>query len=49
MRNDNVQLTPLGEWVYSGIVAVLCVAMGWAILKAFAVIVVRIGQGLGVI
>ena len=48
MRNDSVRLTPLGEWVYSGTVALMCVGMGYAILRAFAVVVVRIGQGLGV-
>ena len=44
MRNDSVRLTPLGEWVYVGVVSVLCVAMGYAILRAFAVVVVRLGQ-----
>lgn len=24
MRNDSVRLTPLGEWVYVGVVSVLC-------------------------
>ena len=48
MRNDNAQLTPLGEWVYSGIVALLFVGMSWAVLKAFAVVVVKIGQMLGI-
>ena len=49
MRNDSVRLTPLGEWVYVGVVSVLCVAMGYAILKAFAVVVVRLGQFLGLV
>jgi hypothetical protein len=49
MNNNNAQLTPLGEWVYSGIVAILCVGMGYAILRAFAVIVVKIGQFLGLV
>jgi hypothetical protein len=49
MRNDSVRLTPLGEWVYSGTVALMCVGMGYAILRAFAVVVVKIGQGLGII
>jgi hypothetical protein len=48
MRNDNAQLTPLGEWVYSGIVALLCVFMGYTIIKAFAIGVVRLGQFLGI-
>lgn len=49
MRNDSVRLTPLGEWVYVGVVSVLCVAMGYAILRAFAVVVVRLGQVLGLV
>jgi hypothetical protein len=49
MRNESVRLTPLGEWVYVGVVSVLCVAMGYAILRAFAVIVVRVGQVLGIV
>jgi hypothetical protein len=49
MRNDSVRLTPLGEWIYSGTVALMCVGMGYAILRAFAVVVVKIGQGLGII
>jgi hypothetical protein len=49
MRNDSVKLTPLGEWVYSGIVAVLCAFMGFAIVKATAIIVVRLGQFLGLV
>jgi hypothetical protein len=49
MRNDSAQLTPLGEWVYSGILAVLFIGMGYAIVKAFAIGVVRLGQVLGII
>jgi hypothetical protein len=49
MRNDSVRLTPLGEWVYVGVVSVLCVGMGYAILRAFAVVVVRLGKVLGII
>lgn len=48
MRNDSVKLTPLGEWVYSGIVAVLCAFMGFAIVKATAIVVVKVGQALGI-
>jgi hypothetical protein len=47
MRNNSVRLTPLGEWVYVGVVSVLCVGMGYAILRAFAIGVVRLGQFLG--
>ena len=49
MRNDSVRLTPLGEWIYSGTVALMCVGMGYAILRAFAVVVVRLGQFLGLV
>ena len=49
MRNDSAQLTPLGEWVYSGILAVLFIGMGYVIVKAFAIGVVRLGQLLGII
>jgi hypothetical protein len=49
MRNESVRLTPLGEWVYVGVVSVLCVGMGYAILRAFAVIVIKIGQVLGIV
>jgi hypothetical protein len=47
MRNESVRLTPLGEWVYVSVVSVLCVGMGYAIFKAFAIGVVRLGQFLG--
>ena len=49
MRNDSARLTPLGEWIYSGTVALMCVGMGYAILRAFAVVVVRLGQVLGIV
>ena len=49
MRNDSVRLTPLGEWVYVGVLSVLCVGMGWAMLRAFAVVVVKVGQVLGLV
>lgn len=47
MRNDSVKLTPRGEMFADIVTAVLFVAMGYAILRAFAVIVVKIGQFLG--
>ena len=47
MRNDSARLTPRGEIVADIITAVLFVAMGYAIVKATAIIVVKIGQGLG--
>jgi hypothetical protein len=49
MNNNNAQLTPLGEWIYSGIVAVLFIGMGYAVVRATAVIVVKLGQVLGII
>jgi hypothetical protein len=49
MRNDNAQLTPRGELFVDIVNALLFLAMGYAILRAFAVIVVKIGQGLGII
>jgi hypothetical protein len=49
MRNDNAQLTPRGELVADILTILIGLAMGWALLKAFAVVVVKIGQGLGVI
>jgi uncharacterized membrane protein (Fun14 family) len=49
MRNDNAQLTPRGEMVADILTILIGLAMGWALLKAFAVVVVRIGQGLGII
>jgi hypothetical protein len=47
MSNDNARLTPRGELVADILTAVLFVAMGYAILRAFAVVVVRLGQVLG--
>lgn len=49
MRNGNAQLTPRGELVADILTILIGLGMGWALLKAFAVVVVRIGQGLGVI
>jgi len=48
MRNDNAQLTPRGEMVADILTILIGLAMGWAILRAFAVVVVKIGQGLGI-
>lgn len=49
MRNDSARLTPRGELVADVLTALLVVVMGYAIVRAVAVVVVRIGQGLGVI
>ena len=48
MRNDNAQLTPRGELVADILTALLVVVMGYAIVRAVAVVVVRIGQFLGI-
>jgi hypothetical protein len=49
MRNESVKLTPRGELVADVLTALLFVGMGYAIVRAFAVVVVKIGQALGVI
>ena len=49
MGNDNTQLTPRGELVADVLTALLLVGMGYAIVRAVAVVVVKIGQVLGVI
>ena len=49
MGNNNAQLTPRGELVADILTALLVVVMGYAIVRAVAVVVVRIGQALGVI
>jgi signal transduction protein with GAF and PtsI domain len=49
MNNNNAQLTPRGEMFVDIVNALLMIAMGYAILKVFAVVVVKIGQFLGVI
>jgi hypothetical protein len=49
MGNDNAQLTPRGELVADILTALLVVVMGYAIVRAVAVVVVKIGQAWGVI
>lgn len=49
MSNNNAQLTPRGELVADVLTALLFVGMGYAIVRAVAVVVVRIGQAWGVI
>jgi hypothetical protein len=49
MGNNNAQLTPRGELVADILTALLVVVMGYAIVRAVAVVVVRIGQAWGVI
>jgi hypothetical protein len=49
VSNNNAQLTPRGELVADVLTALLFVGMGYAIVRAVAVVVVKIGQLLGVI
>lgn len=49
MGKHNAQLTPRGELVADVLTALLFVGMGYAIVRAVAVVVVKIGQLLGVI
>ena len=49
MGNNNAQLTPRGELVADVLTILVGVAMGYAILRAFAVVVIKIGQAWGVI
>jgi len=49
VSNDNAQLTPRGELVADVLTALLVVVMGYAIVRAVAVVVVKIGQAWGVI
>ena len=48
MGEHNARLTPRGELVADVLTALLVVAMGYAIVKATAIIVVKIGQALGI-
>ena len=48
MRNNSARLTPRGELVADILTAFLFIGMGYAILRAFAVVVVKIGQALGI-
>ena len=49
MGKHNAQLTPRGELVADVLTALLVVAMGYAIVKATAIVVIKIGQAWGVI
>ena len=48
MRNDNARLTPRGEMFVDVVTAVLFVASAYAVVRVFAVVVVKIGQALGI-
>lgn len=49
MRNDSARLTPRGEMVADIITGALFVVMGYAIVKATAIVVVKVGQFLGLV
>jgi hypothetical protein len=49
MRNESARLTPRGELVADILTALLVVGMGYAIVRAVAVVVVKIGQVLGIV
>lgn len=49
MRNDSARLTPRGEMVADILTILVGLGMAYAILKAFAIGVVRLGQLLGII
>jgi hypothetical protein len=49
MRNDSARLTPRGELVADVLTALMFVGMGYAIVRAVAVVVVWVGQALGII
>jgi signal transduction protein with GAF and PtsI domain len=49
MRNDNARLTPRGELVADVLTALLLIGMGYAIVRAVAIVVVRLGQFLGLV
>jgi hypothetical protein len=49
MRNDSARLTPRGEMVADVLTALLFVGMSYAIVKAMAIVVVKLGQVLGIV
>lgn len=49
MRNDSARLTPRGELVADVVTALLFIGMGYAVVRAMAVVVVKLGQMLGII
>ena len=49
MRNDSARLTPRGELFVDVVTALLFVGMSYAIVRAVAVVVVRLGQVLGIV
>ncbi len=46
---QGTRLTPRGELVADILTAVLFITMGYAIVKAMAIVVVRLGQVLGIV
>jgi len=49
MRNDSARLTPRGEMVADIVTALLFLGMGYAVVRAMAVVVVKLGQVLGIV
>jgi hypothetical protein len=49
MRNDSARLTPRGEMFADIITAVLFVASAYAVVRVVAIVVVKLGQVLGII
>jgi hypothetical protein len=49
MRDDSTRLTPRGEMVADVVTAFLFIGMSYAIVKAVAIVVVRLGQVLGIV
>ena len=49
MRNDSARLTPRGELVADIVTALMFLGMGYAVVRAMAVVVVKLGQMLGII
>ena len=49
MRNDRARLTPRGEMFVDIVTAVLFVASLYAVVRVVAIVVVKLGQVLGII
>ena len=49
MRNDNARLTPRGEMFADILTALLFVASAYAVVRVVAIVVVRLGQVLGIV
>lgn len=49
MSNDNARLTPRGEMVADILTALLFVASAYALVRVVAIVVVKVGQVLGIV